>query len=632
MADAKITSLGALAATPASNDVFVLVDVSDTTMSSTGTDKKITYANVLGGALIPDGTTTGATSQAQTFTNGIVGPSWKPASDSSTAMVLANAAGTTWVTFNTTNRRVIIESAYVTVSLSNYIQQWRNDGVTRSQLGSNGNQQWFMGASGTEYGSVQYALISGNHPTIILYTGSTYDQNRFDIANRGTRLSLGYNADGETLVIWQGGRVGVGGITSPTAFLHLPAGTTAAASLRIPSGVAPTSPNAGDVWYTGSLLYRDGSANRTIVTTDSTQTLSNKSTAELRAASAAGLSLADDAGNLGVFVQDSTGYVGIKTSSPSSSLEIGADGANHYITIGGNAYFGWDNGSGNAVIQSKAGRGLEINVANDTFGSGTTNGMYINSSGNIGVGNVGPGAKLDVTGSVRGNYDTNTTSYFGRAAIGYDGATSDWASFAHLDNNGGATFALSQSAAGATWLNAKTATQINFAIAGTQVVIMSATQLYPNSDNAVTLGKSGNRWSEVWAANGTIQTSDERDKVAVKDSALGLSFIRALRPVSWVWANRDTPAVTEKRTDGDGNEYEHVVAPAIKTNYKRPHYGFIAQDVRKALDSLGVDDFAGYIYDKEADSHSLRYSEFLAPIVAALQELSTRLERLEHGN
>lgn len=49
MADTKITSLTALAETPASTDIIPLVDVSDTTMAATGTTKKITRANLIGG-------------------------------------------------------------------------------------------------------------------------------------------------------------------------------------------------------------------------------------------------------------------------------------------------------------------------------------------------------------------------------------------------------------------------------------------------------------------------------------------------------------------------------------------------------------------------------------------------------
>lgn len=56
--------------------------------------------------LLANGTRTGASSQAQTFTNGIVGPSWKPASNSTTALQLQNAGGTAILTVDTTNSRV----------------------------------------------------------------------------------------------------------------------------------------------------------------------------------------------------------------------------------------------------------------------------------------------------------------------------------------------------------------------------------------------------------------------------------------------------------------------------------------------------------------------------------------------
>ncbi len=46
MADTKISALGALGAAPAVGDLFVLVDISDTSMALTGTDKKMTVANL----------------------------------------------------------------------------------------------------------------------------------------------------------------------------------------------------------------------------------------------------------------------------------------------------------------------------------------------------------------------------------------------------------------------------------------------------------------------------------------------------------------------------------------------------------------------------------------------------------
>ncbi|MCB0251308.1 MAG: hypothetical protein KDI07_22250 [Anaerolineae bacterium] len=61
--------------------------------------------------LLATGARTGASSQAQTFTNGIIGPSWKPASDSTTALQLQNAAGTSLVNLDTSNSRVGISTA-----------------------------------------------------------------------------------------------------------------------------------------------------------------------------------------------------------------------------------------------------------------------------------------------------------------------------------------------------------------------------------------------------------------------------------------------------------------------------------------------------------------------------------------
>lgn len=49
MADTKISALTELAETPATGDLIPIVDVSDTTDAATGTNKKVTRANIIGG-------------------------------------------------------------------------------------------------------------------------------------------------------------------------------------------------------------------------------------------------------------------------------------------------------------------------------------------------------------------------------------------------------------------------------------------------------------------------------------------------------------------------------------------------------------------------------------------------------
>ena len=61
----------------------------------------------------------------------------------------------------------------------------------------------------------------------------------------------------------------------------------------------------------------------------------------------------------------------------------------------------------------------------------------------------------------------------------------------------------------------------------------------PGVDNSYTLGSAARRWSAVYAANGTIQTSDARLKtnVITMEPAEALAMVNALRPVRYNWIN-----------------------------------------------------------------------------------------------
>ena len=213
----------------------------------------------------------------------------------------------------------------------------------------------------------------------------------------------------------------------------------------------------------------------------------------------------------------------------------------------------------------------------------------------------------------------------------------------------------------------------------------------PAADNLYSVGQSGARWSSIWAVNGAIQTSDARTKKDVIDSPLGLEFIQSLRPVSYrfisggkvereeddgfdtvtVQATESVEVSTEIKTVVDVGgvktlkttreiTYEDkpifdllddlhdengsllaptkvprmvtVQIPRKKTVYDdrpghRIHYGLIAQEVKSAADSAGID-FGGYI---EGDDGllGLRYDQFIAPMIRAIQDQTLIIERLE---
>lgn len=158
-----------------------------------------------------------------------------------------------------------------------------------------------------------------------------------------------------------------------------------------------------------------------------------------------------------------------------------------------------------------------------------------------------------------------------------------------------------------------------------RTAVDSSGNLYPVVDNAYTVGKSGKRWSAVWAANALIQTSDKRQKTEIAESDLGLDFINALRPVSYKFkVGANVVDIIDKGVDDEGERItETVVTPRAGV---RNHYGLIAQEVK---DVIGDKDFGGYVHDQEADEIGLRYDEFIAPLIKAVQELTKRVEMLE---
>ncbi len=98
--------------------------------------------------------------------------------------------------------------------------------------------------------------------------------------------------------------------------------------------------------------------------------------------------------------------------------------------------------------------------------------------------------------------------------------------------------------------------------------------------------------------------SDRRAKSDIKDSALGLDFIKTLRPVSY-FKNND-----EK---------------------KRTEYGFIAQEVEEALINVG-DKNNGVVHVDPNGDYSLRYNDFISISVKAIQEQQELIEALQKSN
>ena len=146
-----------------------------------------------------------------------------------------------------------------------------------------------------------------------------------------------------------------------------------------------------------------------------------------------------------------------------------------------------------------------------------------------------------------------------------------------------------------------------------------------SSSGLYSVGSSQWRWSQIYADTGTINTSDQRLKTNVSNSNLGLNFINLLNPVSYKWiVGGGIPIYDEDSGFVIGSD----PIPGVRT-----HYGFLAQEIKEALDQVSPEqDFGGWVLADKNDPDStqlLRYEEFIAPMVKAIQELSARLDALE---
>ena len=146
---------------------------------------------------------------------------------------------------------------------------------------------------------------------------------------------------------------------------------------------------------------------------------------------------------------------------------------------------------------------------------------------------------------------------------------------------------------------------------------------------------------------GTVQNrSDIRDKAEVRDTVLGLDFINELRAVDYKWDIREDYK-TEMPTQGELSDEDFKIVmdewlESVKLDNithdgthtrTRYHHGLIAQEVQDVIEASGVDfgGFQDHSVNGGQDVLSIGYTELIAPMIKAIQELTARINVLE-GN
>jgi hypothetical protein len=116
----------------------------------------------------------------------------------------------------------------------------------------------------------------------------------------------------------------------------------------------------------------------------------------------------------------------------------------------------------------------------------------------------------------------------------------------------------------------------------------------PSADNTYTIGSSTNRWSEVYATNGTIQTSDARLKKNITPLKYGIKELQQLQAVTYTW----------------------LLQPEQKNKI-----GLIAQQVQQIIPEVVVGNAA-------KDKLGMNYAELIPVLINTLKQQQKQLEHL----
>jgi hypothetical protein len=147
--------------------------------------------------------------------------------------------------------------------------------------------------------------------------------------------------------------------------------------------------------------------------------------------------------------------------------------------------------------------------------------------------------------------------------------------------------------------------------------------------NEITLGNSSVTTLRCQVTSIT-SLSDQRDKHSIEDLPVGLNLINALRPRRYKWDKRDW-YVDEVETIGENGQttIETVSVPQDGSRAQNDwNEGFVAQEAKAALQSLGADWFP-LVYESNPEKLEMSSGKLIPVLVKAIQELTARLEALE---
>jgi trimeric autotransporter adhesin len=334
---------------------------------------------------------------------------------------------------------------------------------------------------------------------------------------------------------------------------------------------------------TGGVILRTANGDGLVGATGSLSLATGNSTAGFTSSPAGNISMT--AGN------------GSAASSPPGSISLTA----------GSGGTGANNGGSITLSPGAKGGGAAING----------NVILAPSSGYVGIGTATPGYALDIVTDTAANdvmrlQNTNATGYATfnftdssntqRAYIGRGNSSASIYPEKFVFATDGEDMIFDSSITGSLPRVAiKANGDVGIGVTGPTSKLQVAGDITPDTTATKNLGSSSLRWNNLYLSNAADVSSDARLKKDVKTSDLGLDFVNSLRPVSWTW--KDQRQGTTQ------------------------HYGVIAQEAEAAIANAKGEGSQNVIvtHNEETDSYSVRYTELIAPLIKAVQEIYHQL-------
>ena len=136
-------------------------------------------------------------------------------------------------------------------------------------------------------------------------------------------------------------------------------------------------------------------------------------------------------------------------------------------------------------------------------------------------------------------------------------------------------------------------------------ILAFSSSLVPLEDNSDRLGGPNRKWMDVWATDGTINTSDRREKKNIKALNYGLAEVLQLKSVSFNWKNKNNPDLK---------------------------LGLIAQEVQTLIPEVvkahiwEVNEESGKRTKKQLNRLGVYYSDLVPVLIKAIQEQNKIIE------